>query len=125
MEGSNRDKLDYPSILFRQLDRLGDLFCNGQYRTTNGTFYSHENAFNGLMEFESLVKYKLSEKDRADFLNEKVELKINDIIKKKINVSAELNQVYLDLLMKYVFKSNLLPADRKGVDSYDREESII
>jgi hypothetical protein len=77
------------------------------------------------MEFESLVKYKLSEKDRADFLNEKVELKINDIIKKKINVSAELNQVYLDLLMKYVFKSNLLPADRKGVDSYDREESII
>jgi hypothetical protein len=122
--GSKRDKLDYAEIIFRQMNRVSELFCEIVVPFGDGgKNYSMpaKNCFGGIVALESLIKYKLPQDVREKFLEGKIKIGL-----KKFNIGSDdttglINQAYFDLVMEYIFKSNLLPSERS---SYKTGEEV-
>ena len=71
--------LDYPSLVFRQLDRINMLLANSRMVRGNGfdSYSSMVNAFSALSGLESLVFYKLNNEDQQSYVKDKKACKIS------------------------------------------------
>lgn len=101
---SGKEKLDYQGLVFRQIDRLCFLSANmsgHDDRTKEFVIKLNDSNFNsGLHTLESLLIWKLNEKDRADYQKEKAQTYAEKFAS-------------FDLLMKYLPKTGLVVAQRK------------
>lgn len=119
---TKREKLDYGSILFRQLDRINMLFTETGVLTSGGLNrnFCYQNTYSALGALESSVKFKLGDELKSDFLKEKKKLGLEDF--DIFQCDATSNLKYYDLLMSYISKAGLLPAPRETFSSFKEEE---
>jgi hypothetical protein len=116
-----REELDYPSIIFRQLDRINELFCGMSINSERQSIIAHNtsNAYNAIKSLDSMIKYKLPEKERKEFEDKKQEQGINSLVIHKEGIDFKITYSYLDLVMEYIFKTNILPKERVNFTTGD------
>lgn len=108
------DRINFASVLFIQLDRINHLFSEIEIFTERGYVVNANTsrAFAAIKSLDLMMRYKLSEEERKKFENELKEKEIN-----KVTITSHGLQItdcisYLDIVMKYIFKTNLLPKER-------------
>lgn len=113
-QGTKLQKLDYSQLVFLQINRLGfeiTNFNSGSPRDfEHNKKYARENISFGLSFLESMIIYQLSEKERENYYSEKKRIVEN------------LPKLF-DLLMKYLPKTNIMPAVRRTIET-DSESDV-
>ncbi|MEO5351029.1 MAG: hypothetical protein H7836_15505 [Magnetococcus sp. YQC-3] len=116
MDFSKKERIDYPSVVFRQLDRIETMFCETSVKgALIGT--QEKNIYSAIRGLESLVKFKLIEKELEGLEDEKRYIGFDKVSISKTNLSFENVHDYFELIMKYIMSSNIVPSTRISVDT--------
>jgi hypothetical protein len=117
----NRDKLDYSNVIFIQLDRINNLFSQVEINERRGEIVAENTSklFSAIKSLDLMIKYKIPEKIREEYEKEKQEKYINKLNIWTYGIEMNVCCQYLDLVMKYIFKTNLLPKERTSYQTGD------
>lgn len=115
MDFSNKDKLDYAQLVFRQVDRINMLMCQtntGGYRTA-----ANNNTFQAICALEALIYHRLNKNQQKKYEESKHKLHILPHSVESSYTSPRQNHMWFGVLMGYINESNLLPAQRTSYET--------
>jgi len=111
-----REKLDYSDIIFRQLDRINELFSEADINSDKlgdrVICLGSGKIYNAIACLDAMIRFKLTPEDRENMKKTKEECKISSIVAWQDSIEHQVNFTYLNIVMDYIFKSGLLPAER-------------
>jgi len=111
---SRREKLDFPLLIYRQIDRINMLFCETSISRGGGIIRSipMQNTYMAINALELMIRPKLNNALLKELHDTKTKAHIRDSLIEISDVNYMRNSFYYGLLMELIKKANLLPSDR-------------